>query len=271
MVLSSDEPPIVRFKEELKDDLNTFNRQLMEEYDVMKEFFTTEFKQKLKEKKTHEESDIHNESASVGDVALIRDKFKVETRNNDLYLGKLFKSRMNKFLMQMVWIKWRNYTRHTKLVNYNLRKFEHTKRQKQFRLLFDAWRSQVHFDYKKKQIDLKPFYYKQRKTEVIDEWDNLIAGLRGYVEQLQMEIKVEVNAKAELIKLYESVMNGSVVKFKRENEFTAQVNEMRQTSGNDTFGRDLRESDNFRSVNIGRLTLLKEQEDPEEEEAKGQH
>ena len=46
---------------------------------------------------------------------------------------------------------------------------------------------------------------------------------------------------------------------------------MRQTSGNDTFGRDLRESDNFKSVDIGRLTLLKEQEDPEEEEAKGQH
>ena len=211
MVLTSDEPPIAKFKEELKDDLGIFNKQLMEEYDVMKEFFTTEFKQKLKEKKTHEESDIHNESASVGDVALIRDRFKVETRNNDQDLTQLFKSRLNKFLKQMVFIKWRNEIRHKKLWRHNLQKFEKKRKLRLFRLLFDEWRSQVHFEYKKKQIELKPIYYQHRKAEVIDEWDKLISGLRGYIEQLQMEIKVEVNAKAELIKLYESVMNGSVV------------------------------------------------------------
>ena len=100
-----------------------------------------------------------------------------------------------------------------------------------------------------------------------DEWDSLIEGLRGYIEQLQEEIKLEVNAKAELARIYEVAMNGSVKKFVDSNEFVnTQINEYRQTTNfNDTFGR-ADETQQYKSqFDIGRITLV-EQEDPEEEE-----
>lgn len=165
-----------------------------------------------------------------------------------------------------MWNRWRDKTRHDRLCQHNLQKLKRKRQLRLFRNVVDAWREDAHAGYKQRFISLKPEYYNQRKAEVIDEWDNLIEGLKGYIAQLQMEIKVEVSAKTELVKLYEAIMNGSVKKFNIENEFITQVHEANRSIGNDTFGRDLGKETAYRPVDIGRLTLLKEQEDPEDEE-----
>lgn len=147
------------------------------------------------------------------------------------------------------------------------------------RNLFDTWRIETHSIYKQKQIELEPHYYQTRKTEIIDEWDSYIDKLKGYITQLQTEIKVEVNSKHELIKVYEASMNHSVKKFNEENHFVnTQVAEYRaNTNFDDTLARgtipDRRDTfgksgTNYvpKTADIGHLTLLREQTDPEDEE-----
>lgn len=266
MVLPSDDPPIVKFKEELKMDLDVLNNQVMEEYNVMKEFFSSDFRNLLKDKKRTEEEEIKHESDQVSDVALIKDKLKVGSRKNEIYFDRLFQKRRDNKLKQRVWVAFRNYTRNKKFGNYNVRKTQQKGRQQFLKRVLDAWRIQTHGTYKQKQIELEPTYYQNRKAEVIDEWDNLIANLRGYVDQLQMEIKIEVTAKAELIKIYEAAMNGSVQRYNKENEFvTTQINQYRQSVNFDnTFGRDTGRAPVANETDIGRITLM-EVQDPEEE------
>lgn len=266
MILPNDEPPIVNFKEELKSDLDVLNRQIMEEYDLMKEYFSSEMVSKLKERKLFEEIDIQNVSAKVGDVALFRDKLKVETRDNDRWLAMLHLYRTKIKFKHRIFNWWKKEAQNSKFAKRNLRVIDGGRKHRLFRRIFDAWRNQAHGSYKQKQIESEPMYYEQRRIEVIQEWDDLIDGLRGYIEQLQHEIKVEVTAKAELIKIYESVMNGSVVKFKKENEFVnSQVGEYRRTVGFDTLARDEGKASMAKYQDIGRITLT-QQIDPEEEE-----
>ena len=282
MVLADDEAPVVEFKEELKHDLDVLNNQLVEEYSLLKEFFNTEFDQTLKSKKNVEEHEIGNESAEVSNIALIRDKFKVDTRNNDKNLSQLFASRRQKKLLQHVWIGWRNQYRHDKFSQNNVKRLQDKRRQRLLRTIFDTWRIDTHSTYKQKQVEMEPHYYQTRKEEVIDEWDGLIENLKGYISQLQTEIKVEVTAKHELIKIYETAMNSSVQRYNKENEFvTQQIGEYRQTVNfNDTLARDTADDqverrDTFgkdgsqyvpKTADIGYLSLLKEQPDPEDAE-----
>ena len=160
------------------------------------------------------------------------------------------------------------------------------------RTIFDAWRIDTHSSYKQKQIELEPTYYLERKTQVIDEWDSLIGNLRAYIDQLNNEIKIEVTAKNELVKVYEATINGSVQKFQKENDFVVnQIGQYRQETGfDDTFARNnsmVNKQDTFGkqkfkktsqyigkgdsqyvpiTTDIGYLSLLKEQQDPEEDE-----
>jgi hypothetical protein len=267
MILPSDEPPIVKFKEELKDDLDVLHQQIMEEYELMKEYFSSEFINQIKHKKKTEEHDIKKMSDSLGNIALHRDNLIVETTRNDQILAKI----LNAKVRQKSMIKVFNILKKNAIFVKGLIHRENLLRKKTknsvLRRAFDALRSDTHNDFKQRHLHLEPMYYQQRKEEVIDEWDNLIEGLRGYIEQLQEEIKLEVNAKAELAKIYEVAMNGSVKKFVNANEFVnTQINEYRQTTNfNDTFGR-AGETQQYKSqFDIGKITLV-EQEDPEEEE-----
>lgn len=267
MILPNDDQPLVIFKEVLRDELDIFHSQLMEEYELLNEYISAEVCKKLLERKKHEEVEINQWSYKVGDVALKRDELKVITSNNDRWLTCLHRYRVKVKAKHRIFNAWKKLTQNKRFSNYNERKIKQALDKRIMRRVLDAWRSDVHKDYKLKQIELEPTYYQQRKTEVIDEWDHLIEGLRGYIDQLQQEIKVEVGAKHELIKVYESAMNGSVKKFQNANEFVnTQINEYRQSVNYDTFGR----ADPMKStkgMDIGRITLT-QQVDPEEEESK---
>lgn len=231
----------------------------------MKEYFTAEIITKLKQKKKHEEDEINVESNKVSDVTLYRDYLKVDYFNNDKWLTNLFKYRVVAKMKQRAFNALKKNYEHEKFCKHNARILAQRRQQGIMRKVVDAWRVQVHMDYKQKQILNEPNYYLQRKTEVIDEWDNLIEGLKGYIEQLQNEIKVEVNAKSELIQLYERTMNGSIQQFHKANDFVeTQINDYRQTVNYDTFGRAGETKAGFKSTDINRVTLT-QLHDPEDE------
>jgi len=64
MIIPTDEAPIVKFKEELRADLNILDEQLMEEYELMKEFFSSDVINKLKQQ-NNKEMDIGSGKGTV--------------------------------------------------------------------------------------------------------------------------------------------------------------------------------------------------------------
>jgi len=215
---------------------------------------------------------LKNISNEVGDVALMRDQLKIEISNNDHVLEKLLHARTKQRMKNKIFTVLKNNRQCTKFQKHTGSKVESKIRGNFLKKVFFAWRIEAHKEYKQKQIELEPTYYQERKEEVITEWDDLIEGLRGYVEQLQQEVKIEVNAKAELAKIYEVAMNGSVKKFVDSNHFVnTQVNEYRQTVGfDDTFGRAgkteaMNQTNAMQSkMHITLVSDFIEQRDPEE-------
>jgi len=161
MILQNDEPPIVNFKEELKEDLGVLNNQIMEEYDLMKEYFSAEVVQKLKERKKCEEIDIQNESAKVGDVALIRDNLKIQVNDNDRWLSTLHLKRPDRKLKQKVFNVFKKNFEFKKFCQNNELKIKQNRERKLLQRIIDVWRADSHQTYTKSVIEKEPIYYQK--------------------------------------------------------------------------------------------------------------
>ena len=93
--------------------------------------------------------------------------------------------------------------------------------RRNLRLLFGSWRGVTHSWFKERvNKDAVDYEIKVREEKLLS-WDKNVEALKLYMAQLQEKIRIEVAAREELAKTYESSLNKGVGELNNETRILA--------------------------------------------------
>ena len=98
------------------------------------------------------------------------------------------------------------------------------------RLLFGSWRGVTHLWFKERINKEAIEYERVRRDEELIHWDKEVDALKIYMAQLQEKIRVEVQAREELARTYESSLNRGTAQLNEETRQLAENPLVREIS-----------------------------------------
>ena len=102
--------------------------------------------------------------------------------------------------------------------------------RRKMRLLFEGWRGVSHKWFKERINAESVQYLSTKREQMLAAWDQEVEALKLYMAQLQEKIRIEVMAREDLTKTYESSLNRGVVMLNEETRSLAENPLVREIS-----------------------------------------
>jgi len=88
--------------------------------------------------------------------------------------------------------------------------------RRKLRLLFGSWRGVSHKWFKERINKEAVIYETTKRDEMLVTWDKEVDALKLYMAQLQEKIRIEISAREDLTKTYETSLNKGAFQLNEE-------------------------------------------------------
>ena len=214
--MPNDNKHMLSFKKVYDRLFKDFKDKLVQEYAQMKHSYLSDYEQNYQANLTDKNGHIKEIENHIADKEAEIESKKERYKELKQKIFGLLRLKYNTFIMRVYYgemIYFAQLSKREKRLCHYSKNFMY---RRKMRKLFYNWRAVSHRWFKKRINKEAIEYERKQRDKELTQWDKEVDALKVYMAQLQEKIRVEVQAREELTRTYESSLNRGVVQLNQE-------------------------------------------------------